>query len=144
MGMIPGYENGFNSEEVEPSGSFEPLPAGNYEVMITGSETKATKAGNGHYLSLTFTVVNNEKYDGRLVWANLNLDNPNPKAVEIARRELSAICHAVGVLNPEDSNELHGIPMKAKIKINPATDQFPASNGINGYKSIEEGGDVPW
>ena len=144
MRYVPGYEEGFDSSEVEPSGSFEPLPAGEYIVMITNSEVKQTKAGNGEYLSLTFTVQQPEEHQNRLVWGNLNLVNPNPKTVEYARRDLSAICHAVGVLNPEDSSELHGIPMKAKVKINPATDQFPASNGIGGFKSVDEGEDVPW
>jgi hypothetical protein len=44
-----------------------------------------------------------------VIWSRLNLDNP--KAVEIARRDLSAICRAVGVLTPGDSSELHDLPL---------------------------------
>ena len=33
--------------------------------------------------------------ESRLLWARLNLDNPNQQAVQIARGELSAICRAV-------------------------------------------------
>jgi len=144
MAMIPGYEEGFHAKDVEPAGDFKPIPAGWYPAMVTDSEVKQTKAGNGSYLSLSFTIDENAP-DGaanRKVWCNLNLDNPNPKAVEIARRELSSLCHAVDVLNPEDSSELHGIPLQIKVKVRPETNQYPAGNDVVGFKG--EGGDVPW
>ena len=85
---------GFDANQVEPSADFEPIPAGKYEAVITESEMKPTKAGTGHYLQLTFQVVEGE-FKNRLLWARLNLDNPNATAVQIARAELSAICRAV-------------------------------------------------
>jgi len=104
----------FNAHDVDPASGFDPIPAGKYVAIITDSEMKATKAGNGQYLELTLQVVEGE-HNGRLVWARLNLDNPNRQAVEIARKELSAICHAIGVMTPKDSVELHGIPFIVKV-----------------------------
>ena len=98
--------NGFNANDVEPTGNFEAIPAGKYLAAITDSETKPTKTGAGSYLQLSFTVLEGE-YKNRVLWARLNLANPNQTAVQIARGELSAICRAVGVMTPRDSAELH-------------------------------------
>ncbi len=44
----------FNAAEVAVTNSFDPIPAGTYQVMITGAEVKNTKAGGGSYLSLEY------------------------------------------------------------------------------------------
>ncbi|MGQ9636057.1 MAG: DUF669 domain-containing protein, partial [Bryobacteraceae bacterium] len=100
----------FDASQVEPTTTFDPIPAGKYLAMITASEMKPNKAGTGSYLELVFTIVEGE-YKGRQLWGRLNLDNPNELAVKIARAELSAICRAVGVLTPRDSVELHNLPL---------------------------------
>lgn len=105
---------GFDANQVEPSSDFEPIPAGKYLAVITESEMKANKANTGHYLQLTFQVTDGP-YKGRNLWARLNLDNPNATAVQIARAELSAICRAVGVLAPNDSVELHDLPIVCNV-----------------------------
>ena len=97
----------FDASQVDPVGEYAPLPDGDYNVMITASDYKETKSGNGHYVSLQMEVQGGE-YHGRALWENLNIDNPNQQAVDIAYRTLSAICHAVGVLNVQDTEELHG------------------------------------
>ena len=56
------------------------------------------------------------EFKGRNLWARLNLDNPNEIAVKIARAELSALCRAVGVLEPKDSVELHNLPLVISVK----------------------------
>jgi hypothetical protein len=107
--------NGFNANNVEPTSDFEPIPAGKYLAVITASEMKPTKAGNGSFLELTFEIVEGE-CKGRKLWARLNLDNPNPLAVKIARSELSAICRAVDVMEPKDSTALHNLPLVITVK----------------------------
>lgn len=138
-------ELNFNAKEVAPSEGFEPIPPGRYNVMITDSEMKETKAGTGSYLKLTFRVED-EQYKGRLIWSNLNLDNPNPKAVEIAQRDLSAICRACGLDMIEDSVELHGITISGQVKIRPAQGEWAAQNEINGFKGAvtDEAESAPW
>ena len=146
MAMIPGVQGAFDANEVDPSSTFEPLPAGKYNALIFASETKTTSKGDGQYLSLTFKITAPEEYAGRQVWCNLNLDNPSAKAVEIAQKQLSSICRATGVMNPEDSEELHGIEMVIRLKVRPETAQYPASNEISGFFPLdgEDGGNVPW
>ncbi|MCK6470854.1 MAG: DUF669 domain-containing protein [Planctomycetes bacterium] len=106
---------GFNANTVEPSTEFEPVPAGKYAAVITATELKPTKSGKGSFLELVFEVIEGE-FKGRKLWARLNLDNPNALAVKIARAELSAICRAVGVMEPKDSCELHNLPLVVTVK----------------------------
>ena len=97
---------------------------------------KATRDGYGEYLSLTLQVVEGQ-YENRLVFARLNLKNANDKAVDIARKDLAAICRAVGVMSPQASEELHDIPLMIKVKVRPASGDYEASNDIGGYKAVE-------
>ncbi|MCZ2341675.1 MAG: DUF669 domain-containing protein [Bacteroidales bacterium] len=124
--------NGFDANQVEPTGDFDPVPAGKYLAVITESEMKPTKSGSGSYLQLTFEIIEGE-HKGRLLWARLNLDNPNATAVTIARAELSAICRAVGVLAPKDSVELHNLPLVIHVKCKKRDDTGDITNEVRGY-----------
>ena len=128
--------NGFNAHEVDPATEFDPIPAGKYLAVITESETKPNKAGTGSYLQMTFQIIEGQ-FKGRLLWARLNLDNPNPTAVKIARAELSAICRAVGVMTPQDSVELHNLPLAITVKCKKREDTGETVNEIKGYASRE-------
>jgi len=134
MSNLSAYN--FNAEEVEPSSSFDPIPAGWYQAIISNSEMKATRDGYGEYLSLTLQIIEGQ-YENRLVFARLNLKNANDKAVDIARKDLAAICRAVGVMSPQASEELHDKPLMIKVKVRPASGEYEASNDIGGYKSVE-------
>mgnify|MGYP003452615471 FL=1 len=134
MSNLSGYN--FNAEEIEPSSSFDPIPAGWYKAIISNSEMKPTRDGYGEYLSLTLQVIDGQ-YENRLVFARLNLKNANEKAVDIARKDLAAICRAVGVMSPKSSEELHDKPLMIKVKVRAAQGEYEASNDIGGYKAVE-------
>jgi hypothetical protein len=119
---------GFDSTQVKPAEDFSALPAGDYPVVVTNVEVKNTKAGTGQYLALEMTVSASQ-FQGRKVWSNLNLINPNPKAVEIAQRDLSAICIAVG--RPRLSNERDLLGGSLIIKVIVKEDR----NEVKAYKS---------
>jgi hypothetical protein len=131
--------NGFNAHEVEPNASFEAIPAGKYLAAITESEMKATKNGSGSYLQLTFTILEGE-YKSRILWARLNLNNTNTTAVKIARAELSAVCHAIGVMQPKDSVELHNIPLLITVKLKKREDTGELVNEVKGYARKDAAG----
>jgi hypothetical protein len=128
--------NGFDADNVDPATDFDPLPAGKYLAIITASEMKKTKSGSGHYLELTFQVVEGE-YKNRMLWSRLNLDNPNRQTVQIAQGELSAICRAVGVMQPKDSIELHNLPLLVTVKCKKRDDTGDVVNEIRGYAKKE-------
>lgn len=128
----------FDARTVEPNSSPDPVPAGWYTVVMVQSEVKPTRSQDGAYLECGFRIAEGP-HAGRMVYDRLNLHNPNPTAVEIAYRTLSAICHATGVMQVNDSQQLHNIPLQAKVTVRPATDQYAASNDIKGYRSVAEG-----
>ena len=126
----------FNAALVAPDpGQQDIIPAGWYNAAITASELKPTKDGSGAYLELRFTVLDGDQKDKK-VYARLNIQNANAKAVEIALAQLSAIAHAVHVLQVQDSSQLHGRPLKIKVKVRPADGQYEAANEIAAYKDI--------
>jgi hypothetical protein len=127
----------FDATAVEPAAIRGALPPGEYVAMIADTGMKATKANDGNeYLEITFVVLEGSNKGSR-AWARLNLVNNTPKAVEIAQRELSAICHAVNVLKPSDSIELHDIPLIIVMK---KDKEDPDRTVIAGYKSAKAGG----
>ena len=127
--------NGFDANSVDPAAEFEAIPAGKYVAVITNSEFKNTKSNKGSFLELTFQVVEGE-FKSRLLWARLNLDNPNPLAVKIARAELSSICRSVGVMEPKDSVELHNLPLVVTVK-QKTDSEGEIRNEIKGYSKKE-------
>jgi len=124
---------GFDANKVEPATPFEAIPAGKYLAMITASEKKPNKAGTGRFLELVFTIVEGE-YRNRQLWGRLNLENPNELAMKIAHGELSAICRAVGVMTPNDSVELHNLPLVVRVKCKRRADTDEIVNEISGYE----------
>lgn len=123
--------NGFDANTIEPTAGRDPLPAGPYLAAIIGSEFRPTKAGTGQYLELKFQVLDGPHKD-RLLWARLNLDNPNPEAVKMAKAELSAICRALGVMQPQDSVDLHDLPLLITVKCKKREDNGEIGNEISG------------
>jgi hypothetical protein len=124
---------GFDATKVEPTTVFDPIPAGKYLAMITASEMKANKAGTGRFLELAFTIIEGE-YKNRQLWARLNLENPNELAMKIAQAELSAICRAVGVTTPNDSVELHNLPIVIRVRCTRRRDTDELTNEVRGYE----------
>ena len=123
---------GFHAMEVEPSTSYEPLPADWYKCVITDTEKKPTKAMTGSYLQLTIEVIEGQ-HAGRKVFDRLNLDNPNSVAVQIAQSSLSSICRSINVNDPKDSIELRDKPLMVKLAVKAADGQYGASNDIKEY-----------
>ena len=123
------FDTSFDATSVEPTTPYELLPAGKYRAQIVESEMRVTKNGMGQYLWLMLDIVEGPQ-QGRKVFDQLNLVNANPTTVEIAQRTLSAICHATGKLQVNDSEELHLIPMTIQVKVKPPKNGYGESNAI--------------
>lgn len=130
----------FDASQVSPQETFEPIPAGWYNAIIDESDLKPTKDGQGTFLHLRFNIVDGQ-FVGRKVFTRLNIRNANPVAQEIAYKNLSAICHSVGLIQVADSTQLHGRPLKIRVKVRAATGEYEASNEISGYKNVNEATD---
>lgn len=134
----------FDASQVAPSEALEAIPAGWYNAQMTASEMKPTSDGTGAYLQAEFTVLSGD-YAGRKLFDRINLQNKNPVAVEIGYKTLSAICHAVNVIQVQDSQQLHGRPLQLKVSLRaagPGADgkHYEASNDVKGYKALDGAG----
>ena len=128
----------FNAAQHEPqNGEFEAIPAGEYQACITASELKDNKRRNGRFLELCIEILDGAS-KGRCVWDRLNIQHPNVDAVAIANGRLSAICHALAVLEMSDSAQLHNKPLIIKVKKVKRADNGEWSNEISAYYSLAE------
>jgi hypothetical protein len=133
--------NGFDASQVPEQMEFTALPEGQYVVIATASEMKPTKNGQGQFLQFTFEVLDGPQ-KGRKVWARLNLVNGNQTAVDIAQRELGAICRAVGIIKPNDSAELHNRPLLITVAVE-IDERKREGNVIKKYEAVNAGGVSP-
>lgn len=130
----------FDATTVAPSTGREPIPGGLYNAKITVAEIKPTNDGSGKRLNLQFKILGGE-FDGRVVFAGLNIENKSEQAQKIAQGELSAICHAINVLKLTSTDQLLEKPLRIKVKIKAATmengaEKYPARNEIDSYEAV--------
>lgn len=133
-------ELNYDANEYEPLGSFEPLPIGEYTVVIESSEQNLASTGKGEYIQFVYNVIAGE-YQGRKLFDRINIINESEQAQTIARRQMSSICRAIGVMIPKNTEEMHDKPFVVKVGIRPAKGEYGPSNKIYAYKSLD--GSVP-
>ena len=104
----------FNAQQYDPTQGGGSLPVGRHPCIIESSEVKANKANDGGYLQLNVKLIDGPQ-TGTTGAYRLNLYHSNPQTAEIAHRQLSAICHCVGVFNVQDSGQLHNIPFIIEV-----------------------------
>ena len=136
----------FDASTVAPAMPFEPVPAGWYTCIMSASQKKPSASSqNAFYHEFEFTVQEPAEYAGRKLFDRVNTENPNPTTVEIAFKTISAICHAVGVIKMEHTEQLHNKPLMVKASMRPAGPgndgkYYDANNEVKGYKAVQGGG----
>ena len=126
----------FNAAEVQPS-SFEAIPTGTYEAVISNSESRPMKSGNGMGFNLEFEIISGE-CKGRKVFAWITFEHrTSPDAQRIGREQLSAICRAVGVTQLNDTAQLHNLPLLIVVAFDK---NDPTRNIIKGFKAVKSVG----
>ncbi len=131
----------FNAAAVQPQESISPIPAGVYLAQVVESDVRPLKSGKGRALALTFQVLNGA-YANRKVFANLNVEHrESAEAERIAQAQLSALCHAAGVINVQDTTQLHMRPVNIRVKVRKdETGQYGDKNEVTGYEAAGQAG----
>lgn len=117
----------------KPKNSFDPIPAGWYAATITKAELKETKAKTGSYLAIRYDILG-PSHQGRVVFGNLNIKNPNLEAERIGRESLESLFLAIGK-RVNHTEELIGENVEIKVKIT-TSEQYGDQNDVAGFKSI--------
>ena len=136
MALLPQAAN--TPENNESLDDVSAIPAGDYLIHMAKNEYKATKSKTGYYLAITWKVISPEQFKGKILFSNLNLDNPSPVAVEIARKELNSICQAANKVGVQDADELLNTPIVGVVVVDSSNPNYPPSNKIRGYKPASE------
>ena len=136
---MPIIDFDVTSYEPQIKSSFEPLPPGDYQAIISDSAIKATKAGTGEYIELTMQITDG-KHSGRRIWERLNISNPNKVAEEIARSQLNGLRAALGIAKLESTEQLHDTPFVLSLDIDR---KEPTRNRVMGYSSAKTASHTP-
>lgn len=127
----------FNAANVAPATRPGPIPKGTYLAHIIESDLQPLKSGNGEALKLVFEVLDGE-YKGRKVIERLNIVHANAQTQNIAQSQLSALCHAIQVMELRDSGMLHYKPVRISVTIRESAGYDP-QNSVNGYEAASGG-----
>lgn len=111
-----GCITGSYNPDAEPSSGYTPLPAGEYQMEIVESDYVPTAKGTGMILKCKAQIVGGE-YEGRPFYINYDLEHRARTKQERGQRDFAGLRRATGVLNPEDSEELHFKTFGVKIGV---------------------------
>ena len=120
-----------------PNVGFDPIPAGWYNARIVEAEIKNTSAGTGTYIKVRYDILG-PGYQGRVIYGNLNLTNPNQQAEQIGIQQLGSLARAIGLDVVSDSDQLINKDVQIKLSIKKdTTGQYNDSNDVKGFKAME-------
>lgn len=130
-------------EDMNHSGGWKALDDGEYRFVVTETDYKSTRKGDGMVLWVRVQCI--DPNHSRSKWTEfLTVEHPNPETVRIARAKLKSLAIAVGHPNPdfvEFSEHLHDRPFIGDVIQEIASDpKYGDVNGmqnrIAGYKPI--------
>jgi len=123
-----------NANDLPESNDFDVLPAGWYQAKVKATELKQTRAGNGEYISLQLEILG-PSHQGRVVFSNINIMNPNPKAEEIGLSQLNSLLSAIGLSQISDTDQMINGEAMIKLSIK-RSDEYGDRNEVKGYKAV--------
>ena len=92
------------------------IPVGEYRAVVVKAPLTNTKAGTGNYLKMDIQIISGP-HKNQHVFHNLTMNNRNPKAVAMGRKDLTALCSSIGIKIEElqDTSELLNKPLRIKL-----------------------------
>lgn len=148
---MPAFQ--FNTQGIDPQygagGGGLPATANGqpvrHPVVISASQLKPTKDGQGGYMELTLTAIDGPYKGGEQI-DRLNLHNKSAEAVRIANQQLAAYCSVIGVFAFQATEELHNKPFLIETKPrNDNPNQFEVAKlfDVNGNEPGKAGAGAP-
>lgn len=131
----------FDARTVQPQQGVGGHPPGMFPFTITNTYLKDNQAKTGAMLVVELTS------DVGKIENRYNVINPSPQAMEIAQKELSALCHAVGIFNVAFPKMPDGTPNyqmaghtlrggRGRMEVAPQTDREGKPNGYVEVKKV--------
>jgi len=137
-----------HAENEQARSNYGALPAGTYKMAVEEALMKTPKAGGADYLNIRFTVVG-EKYAGKKVFMNYNVNHSGDVPRRIARGQYTDLAVACGAPADTDVATLFLDPLKIValvtnkvlfVKVNVKEEVYQGEtstvNSPNGYYSL--------
>ena len=115
-----------------PDATFEVIPAGDYPVLITEIEEKATKDNTGSRMNCKMVILSG-KYQNRVLFAGFNTRNKSAKAELISRQQFKTIGLALNKVGAKTTDEWLNQPLVAVVKIGKDQNENP-QNEVGSFK----------
>lgn len=122
---MSGINYTFDATQYAPEQGGSAHPVGKFSATITGTAIQPTKDGTGGMFVAEYTT------DQGKISHRFNLWNQSQRAVDIAHKQMSALCHAVGVFRVEMSNE------GAALRGGRLVIEVGAQKGEEGYTEVK-------
>lgn len=114
---MPPMQGNFDATNIPPQQGTAQHPPGMFDFMISHTEIKENKDKTGGYLEVEFSSPAGRAY------MRYNLWNQSAVAVEIANKQLSALCHATGVFRLDFANEAAALRnARGRMEVGPQKD----------------------
>lgn len=133
------YDDSFDASQFEPSQGGGAHPVGKFPAVISNTQIKPTKSGDGGLFEVEFSTQAGN------IANRYNLWNKEPKAVEIAQKQLSALCYATGIFKLDFKNDaavLRGAKLIIEVDHQKNKDGTP-SNYVEVKKVYDLNGNEP-
>lgn len=115
----------FDATQVAPDQGGQAHPVGKFPARVTATDIKPTKDGAGNYLEVEYTTPQGKQTQ------RFNLWNNSAQAVEIAHKQLSALCHVTNVFRLDFANKA-----AALLQGNPFMIEVRMQSGNTGYSEV--------
>ena len=125
-----------DATKIDPTQGLPSLPVGKHPVIIVESDVKGTKAGDGGLVEFILSIFDGPA-KGSTGAYRINLYNSNPQTVEIAHKQMSALCHVTGVYQLQNTQQLHNIPFMIDVGL-----QKGKENEEKGYTQVNRVYDI--
>lgn len=96
---MTGFNYTFDASQYAPEQGGQAHPIGKFPAFISNTAIQPTKDNDGGMFVVEFTT------EAGKISNRYNLWNQSQKAVDIAHKQLSALCHSVGVFRVDMQNE---------------------------------------
>ena len=106
----------FNANSIEaPKSDFELLPPGSYNVRVLEAEESTTRKGDPG-IKLSFEVTDGD-YMNRRLWERCWIKHSSEAFAGREQARFASLCRAVGVPQPQSTDEFLGLECVAKVII---------------------------
>jgi hypothetical protein len=130
---MSGFNGTFDATQFDPTQGTPTHPVGKFPAYISKTEIKANKDNTGGYLAIELTT------QAGVIVNRYNLFSTSAQAVEIAQRQLSALCHATGVYKLDFNNEAAAL-RNARLQIEVGLQKGQEPGGYTEVKRVFDGG----